>query len=266
MMVWLDGEWKEEGEAVIGISDRGFLRGEGVFETMLAVGGKVFALAGHWQRLERGATVFGLTVPPLEEVRGICAELLLRNDLTLRDNREHRIRLRVTRTPHHLLMTASRSAVFLKATHAASSPYPRNERGALVGIKAISYGENVIAATSDPLKLESLLENTKGEWCEGTWSNLFAVESGTILTPPLNSGCLPGVTREVVMKLAREKGYPVKEVAKPMEWLSNAEEIFLTSSLQGVVGVIQYNGREISYGEITKELSEALLAHELEAL
>lgn len=262
MMVWLNGEWKEEGDAKVASTDRGFLRGEGVFETMLAIGGTVFELGRHWKRMGRGAARFGLQVPSEAEGRAICEELLRRNRLTVANHREHRVRVRVTCTPDHLLMTATPAGSALETTCAKASPYPRNERGALAGIKAISYAENVIAAGEEPLRMESLLENTQGDWCEGTWSNLFAVEAGEVLTPPLSSGCLPGVTREVVIELAREGGRTVREVTKPMSWLTGASELFLTSSLHGVVALTQYNGRAIPHGEITKALSEALFARE----
>lgn len=264
MMVWLDSEWKEEGEAVIGITDRGFLRGEGVFETLLALQGRPFELERHWERLERGSRLFELTVPSLPQGRAICEELLARNGFGQGHQDAARVRLRITNTPQHLLMTAELSRRFLDATSAKSSPFPRNERGALVGVKAISYGENIVLADADPLAMESLVANTRGEWCEGTWSNLFAVDDGELLTPPLSSGCLPGVTRAVVIELAREKGLRVREVARPLGWLRKAEEIFLTSSLQGVVAITRLDGCEVRHNAISRELSQALTEREIQ--
>ena len=129
-----------------------------------------------------------------------------------------------------------------------------------MGVKAISYGENAIAL-AEGKKVgadEVLFANTKGDWCEGAWSNVFAVEKGCVLTPSLLSGCLPGVTREVVMELAQEAGMEVVESARPVASLCEVDEIFLTSSLLGVGAVRQFDGHAFPEGPVTARLAQLL--------
>lgn len=257
-MVWLNGDWKKELEAVVPVSDGGLLRGEGVFETMLAQGGRVFELERHWRRLKRGCEAFGLDLPEVQDFRKICEELLERNG----EPSEHRVRVRITRSAHSLLVTSRVSVGYPETLVLQRSPFLRNERSALSGLKAISYGENSLAlaqgkrAGAD----EVLFTNTRGDWCEGAWSNVFAVEDGRLLTPPLTSGCLPGVTRELIIELAQEAGIELIEEARNLVSLAKVEELFLTSSLLGVGPVSQWDGASFSVGPVTAHLAK-LLAH-----
>lgn len=262
MMIWLNGEWKAEGEAAVAADDGAFLRGEGVFETMLALGGKVFELERHWKRLGEGCERFGIEVFEVSQGREICEELLARNGLTMADER---VRVRVTRTPSHFLFTASEGKVYPEELVVVTSPFSRNEKSALAGLKAISYGENVLALAEGRARgaHEVLFANSKGNWCEGAWSNVFAVEGGRLLTPPLSSGCLPGVTRELVIELAREEGLEVVEGEISLERVVKADEIFLSSSLLGVGAVRQFDGHDLSEGPISRRLGALLARREL---
>jgi branched-subunit amino acid aminotransferase/4-amino-4-deoxychorismate lyase len=123
----------------------------------------------------------------------------------------------------------------------------RNERSALAGLKTINYGENVVAlrlAGADGAD-EALFGNTGDKLCEGTWSNVFLYRDGTWRTPPLTSGCLPGVTRALVLELFRELGVPVKDVVIPLSELPFSEAAFLTSSLREIQPVSAIDGREL---------------------
>ena len=253
-MIWLNGEWKEEGEAVVAAHDGALLRGEGVFETMLALGGRLFELERHWKRMKNGCDLFGIEVCGLMEVREICEELLRKNELA---EEGKRVRVRVTQTPDHLMVTASEGRPYPEKLALVTTPFVRNERGALTGMKAISYGENTLALAEGKTRgaHEVLFGNSKGDWCEGSWSNVFAVKEGRVLTPPLTSGCLPGVTREVVIELARETGLEVVEIAMPMERVGEMEEVFITSSLLGVGAVAQFDGEVLEAGPVTRQLA-----------
>ncbi|GHC55327.1 aminotransferase class IV [Roseibacillus persicicus] len=265
MMVWLNGEWKEEGAACLATDDGAFLRGEGVFETMLSRGGKVFELKKHWARLGEGCGRFGLGLMGEGEAETICEELLRRNSFT---SSEERVRVRVTRSADHLLFTAANGGKRDGGLRLMVSPYRRNEHSALAGIKAISYAENSLAlaegrrAGAD----EVLFANSQGEWCEGAWSNIFAVEKGRVLTPPLSSGCLPGVTRELVIGLARAQGREVVEVPLAIERVGEADELFLTSSLLGIGAVQRFGEQILAAGEVTSALKEALAKYEKASL
>ena len=260
-MVWLNGEWKKEGEAAVAVDDGALLRGEGVFETMLALGGKVFELERHWKRLQLGCERFGIEVCEASEGREICEELLARNELM---KVEQRIRVRVTSTPENLIFTASEAPSYAEELVLLTSPFSRNEKSALVGLKAISYGENALALAEGRGRgaHEVLFANTKGDWCEGAWSNLFAVEDGRLLTPPLSSGCLPGVTRELIIEIAREENIEVLEVEVPVAQVGKADELFLVSSLIGVASIRQFDGGDFAEGPMAGRLSGLLTQRE----
>jgi branched-chain amino acid aminotransferase len=110
-------------------------------------------------------------------------------------------------------------------------PWVRNERGALAGMKTTSYGENVVALSyaHERGAGEAIFANTRGELCEGTGTNVFVATDGQLLTPPLSSGCLAGITRELVLETVN-----VEEVDLPLSALADAEEAFLTSSTREV--------------------------------
>lgn len=261
MMVWHNGEWKEEGEAAVAADDGALLRGEGVFETLLGLGGKVFELERHWKRLGVGCDRFGIGLGEVAQGREICEELLLRNGLT---QAGQRVRVRVTRTPANWIFTAEAGSSYPDELVLLTSPFTRNEGSSLVGLKAISYGENTLALEEGRGRGadEVLIANTKGDWCEGAWSNVFAVVGGRLLTPPLSSGCLPGVTRELTIELAREEGIEVLEVALPMNRVGEGEELFLTSSLLGLGAIRKFDGRDFAEGSVTCRLRELLSERE----
>ena len=140
-------------------------------------------------------------------------------------------------------------------------PYPRNERGALVGVKTVSYGENVVAlshakkAGAD----EAIFGNLAGNLCEGTGTNIFIVRDGHLITPPLAAGCLAGVTRGIVIDLCRDLGIEVQEIDTPLSDLESVDEAFLSSTLRDVQPIEEVNGKAIaqSSGPVTKRLAEA---------
>jgi branched-chain amino acid aminotransferase len=140
-------------------------------------------------------------------------------------------------------------------------PFTRNETGALVGMKTTSYGENVVALAYAKERggEEAIFGNTKGELCEGTGSNVFLVDGGHLLTPPLSSGCLPGITRELVLELCEREAIPVREESVPLEAINSAEEAFLTSSTREVQAIGMVDGRELpgAPGELTRRLALA---------
>ncbi|MDP0489596.1 MAG: aminotransferase class IV [Verrucomicrobiota bacterium JB023] len=255
MIVWHNGEWKEEDEACLRI-DGGFLRGEGVFETMLGLQGRVFAKQAHWERLARGLECFGLEGIDEQSFKCLSEEVLERN----RFLPDERVRVRVTVSEGHVLISAVPEVIHWEPLTLATAPYVRNERSALVGLKAISYAENSLALRWGRSQgaHEVLFANTRGHWCEGSWSNIFAVKEGRVFTPPLGSGCLPGVTRSLVIDLARDQGVETCEEEKEPAWLQAVDEIFLTSSLRGVVPVGRFDETLFPTGPLTQMLAVEL--------
>jgi branched-chain amino acid aminotransferase len=147
-------------------------------------------------------------------------------------------------------------------TAVCSVPWPRNERGALAGLKTTSYGENVraLAYAGDRGCSEAVFANLQGHLCEGTGTNVFYVVDGELRTPSLASGCLAGITRALVLEW-----YGATEVEEPIEVLTEqASEIFLSSTTRDVQGIHRWNDRELGApGPVTTEVRKVW--HEREA-
>ncbi|MFI9204420.1 aminotransferase class IV [Streptomyces sp. NPDC053048] len=248
MRIWLDGALRDADDAHVSVFDHGLTVGDGVFETLKTTDGRPFALTRHLARLTRSAQGLGLPEPDLDQVRHACAEVLAANPVPLG-------RLRITYTGGLSPLGSDRGTTgptlvvaLTPTTHrpdttaAVTVPWTRNERGALAGLKSTSYGENVVALDRARRQgaTEALFANTVGALCEGTGSNVFVVLDGELLTPPVSSGCLPGITRALVLEWTG-----AKETDLPFDVLGRAEEIFLTSSLRDVQAVHALDGRQL---------------------
>lgn len=248
MKLWVNGELRDADTASISVLDHGLTVGDGVFETVKAVDGRLFALEPHLDRLARSARGLGLPDPDLDEVRRACAAVVDANPMPLG-------RLRVTYTGGlsplgsergadgpTLVVALGEAAPRPDSTAVVTVPWPRNERGALSGLKTTSYAENVVALARAHRQgaSEALFGNTVGQLCEGTGSNVFVVLDGRIHTPPLASGCLAGITRRFAVEWTG-----AEETDLPMDVLEHAEEIFLTSTLRDIQAVHRVDAREL---------------------
>ncbi|WP_062385910.1 aminotransferase class IV [Demequina iriomotensis] len=221
-LVWAGGLLRAEGEPVIAAGDHGWTVGDGVFETLEIVGGRAFGLRRHLKRLAYSAARMGMAEIDQEVVREAVGEVLAAGS-GLR-------RLRITVSsgpgpaplargggPHTIVVTADDAAP-APSCHAVRVPWRRNERSALAGVKSTSYAENVVImefARSRGAD-EAVLANTHGHLCEGAASNIVIERAGEIVTPPLASGCLPGIVRGLALEWGAEAGLPVR-VAAPGE-------------------------------------------------
>jgi branched-chain amino acid aminotransferase len=140
----------------------------------------------------------------------------------------------------------------------AISPWPRNERGALAGLKCASYAENLLALDAARREgfEETLFFNTSGELCEAATANVFLVANGVVKTPPLASGCLPGVTRGLVLELAARDGIECEEAVMGPEDLAAADEVFLTSATRGPVAISRVTGLRLPAPQVAVRLRE----------
>ncbi|MFD3516899.1 aminotransferase class IV [Streptomyces sp. NPDC058657] len=248
MKIWVNGGLSDADTAKVSVLDHGMTVGDGVFETMKAVEGRPFALTRHLDRLTASARGLGLRDPDHDEVRRACAAVLDANPMPLG-------RLRVTYTggvsplgsdrgdaAPTLIVALGECARRPDSTAVVTVPWTRNERSALTGLKTTSYAENVVALSRarEHGASEALFANTVGQLCEGTGSNVFVVLDGELLTPPVASGCLAGITRALAVEWtgARERDLP-------LEVLERADEIFLTSTLRDVQAVHRVDGREL---------------------
>jgi branched-chain amino acid aminotransferase len=232
--------------------DHGFTVGDGVFETMRtavdATGRTTaFALTRHLRRLRRSLTGLGLVLPTSDD------DLRDAVDAVVAANRSGvgRIRLTVTggagplgsdrsEVPPTVVVAAGPATVWPPTTAVVTVPWRRNEHGALAGLKTTSYAENVVALDRAHRAGagEAIFANTAGRLCEGTGTNVFVVHDGVIRTPPLSSGCLAGITRELVLELV-----DVVEEDLPLDALADADEAFLTSSTRDVHPIAAVDGR-----------------------
>ncbi|GAB7107137.1 aminodeoxychorismate lyase [Streptomyces phaeofaciens JCM 4814] len=248
MKLWLDGGLQDIESARVSVFDHGLTVGDGVFETVKAVDGRTFALTRHLARLARSARGLGLPEPDLDEVRRACAAVVEAHPVPLG-------RLRITYTGGHgplgsdrgdqgptLVVALGETTRRPDSTAVVTVPWTRNERGALTGLKTTSYAENVVALARAHQHgaTEALFANTTGRLCEGTGSNVFVVLDGEIHTPPIASGCLAGITRELTVEWTG-----AKETDLPLDVLERADEVFLTSTLRDVQAVHRVDAREL---------------------
>jgi len=271
MRAWIDGELlPDPTAAAVRVSDHGFTVGDGVFEAIKVVEGLPFALDRHLDRLARSAAGLGLPELDQDAVRRGVSAVLAEGHLALG-------RLRITCTggpaplgsgrgdaPPTLVVVADELAPAEPTTRVATVPWPRNERGALAGLKTTSYAENVVALAEAQRRgaTEAVFANLAGNLCEGTGSNVFYVLDGELRTPTLASGCLAGVTRALLLKW-----YGGVEVDEPIEVLERASEVFLVSTTRDVQGVSAWDDRELpAPGPVTAEAAEAWARREPELL
>ncbi|MDX6352478.1 MAG: branched-chain amino acid aminotransferase [Streptomyces sp.] len=246
--IWVDGGLRDEDAATVSVMDHGLTVGDGVFETLKAVDGAAFAMDRHLRRLARSAQGLGLPEPDLDQVRRAGEAVLAANPMPYG-------RLRITYTGGTsplgsergdtgptLVVALGTASVRPDTTAVVTVPWTRNEKGALAGLKTTSYGENVVALAQAHRNgaSEALFANTQGRLCEGTGSNIFVVIGGKLLTPPLASGCLAGITRELVAEWSG-----AEEADLPFDALDEAEELFLTSTLRDVQGIHAIDGRPV---------------------
>lgn len=258
MRAWVNGRTLDDpNEPALVVSDHGFTVGDGVFEAVKVVDGRPFALTRHLDRLATSAKGMGLPAVDLEEVRRGVAALLDGQDRPLG-------RVRITYTggnaplgsgrgdkPPTLVVVADAMAPRPNTTSIATVPWPRNERGALAGLKTTSYAENVVALAyaAERGAGEAVFANLAGNLCEGTGSNIFYVVDGELRTPTLAAGCLAGISRALLLEW-----YGGREVDEPVDVLRTADEVFLVSTTRDVQAVRRCDDRDLEApGPLTRE-------------
>lgn len=268
-VVWVNGELVDAARAAVGVDDRGFLLGDGLFETMRAYGGRVFALREHLERLRRGAERIGLPLPD-----GLADAV--RATVTANGLADAAVRLTVSRGPGDGLAPPEAPAPTVVITARPYRPDPAwyerglraalargrlDERRATAGLKQLGYLEAVVAVAEARAAGcdDALFLDTAGHLAEAAASNLFVVVGGEVLTPPLSCGVLPGITRAAVLRLAARRGWTALERALAPKSLGRATEAFLTSSLREIVPLVEVAGRAVGTGQ-PGPVARALLA------
>jgi branched-chain amino acid aminotransferase len=249
--VWLDGALLPLENARVSVLDHGLTVGDGVFETLRVYGGVPFAWTRHYTRLQVSADALGLAVPSSAELRAAADDVIAADDLT-----EARLRVTVTggaAAPPGSARGSGPTTTYIVAfpfepragtVDVVLAPWTRNERGALAGLKTISYAANVraLAFAKDRGAGEAVFANTAGHLCEAAGSNVFVVRDGELYTPPASAGCLLGVTRALLLELCGPAGVRVFERDLPIRALSEAGEAFLSSSTREVHPIAHVDG------------------------
>jgi branched-chain amino acid aminotransferase len=276
----IDGESFQEHEAKISVFDRGFLYGDSVFETLRTYGGRPFAMTEHLQRLAWSAERVHIALP--------CALSTLEDEvlraLGAANQRESMIRIMITRGPGPLgldptLAERGTRVIIVATLSTAPDEVYRSGVGVVTyrtqrvadatdaaGAKIGNYLIAILAMRQAKTKgaVEALIIDAQDRVVEGTSSNLFAVVSGTLTTPPETTGILPGITRARVLALARELGIPFEARALTLPELVRADEIFISSTIREIFPVVRIDDEQIATGKpgpLTLRLLTAFRSH-----
>ncbi|GAA0380116.1 4-amino-4-deoxychorismate lyase [Acrocarpospora corrugata] len=270
--IWVNGDLLAPEQAVVSVFDHGLMVGDGVFETIKCMNGQSFALTRHLDRLALSAKRVDLPEPDLAAIAdGVrqCLEAAPQWALG-------RIRVTYTSGPGPLgsdrggdgtntIIIVGEQKPFPAAAEVVVVPWPRNERGALSGVKSTSYGDNAkaLAYAKERGGGEAIFENLAGNLCEGTGSNIFLVIGGRLITPTLASGCLAGVTRALTLEWC---GGVEEDIS--LSALYDAEEAFLTSTTRDVQPIGWVDGKALPQapGPITLAAMQAFAARSADDL
>jgi len=275
LKVWIDGEFYPADQAKISVWDHGLLYGDGVFEGIRVYNGKIFACTEHLDRFFESAVAVRLTLPMTkDEIRSAMREALRVNSIA-----EGYIRLVATRGVGTLGLstkyTANPSIIIIAATIALypkelcetglsliSSSYVRNHPNSISPrVKSLNYLSSILAKTEAQLlgAHEAVMFNHLGCVAECSGDNIFIVRDGELLTPDTAAGILAGITRNIVMELARKRGITVTEKSLVRDDLYAANECFLTGTAAEIIAVTSIDGRQIGHGK-PGEITNALKA------
>ena len=276
LKIWIDGHLVPKNEAKVSVYDHGLLYGDGVFEGIRQYNGRIFEKEAHLQRLYESAQAIRLTLPYTPSQLAQAVE----ETCTVNGFRDCYIRLVATRGVGYLGISprnCETPSVFIIADKIQMYPESMYQHGMAIitaatirnhpnslspKIKSLNYLNNILAKWEaiDAGVQEAVMLNHLGYICECTGDNIFIVKDGIVATPPEESGILVGITRQVVINLARTAGLTLVERNLTRYDLYTADECFLTGTGAEVVPVTKVDSREVgtgSVGAVTKQLIAA---------
>jgi branched-chain amino acid aminotransferase len=251
----------------------GLICGWGLFTTMRISRGEAFAYERHWRRLEKDAGVVRMPLPyTAAKVRVNLHEVIRANKVVDGCARIYLVYNSAgfwqgdEQLPEvDLIICSAPLPEYREPIRLGLREHGRHARSPLAGVKSISWLPNVWAVGEAQKEGfdEVVLLNERGEIAECTAANIFAVKNGKVYTPPLNSGCLEGVTRGILFEIAPEAGVAVVEQALRPEDLYSAGEVFISSTNRNLLGVGEIAGHKIASapGPVTRQLDELFDAH-----
>ena len=276
MLVYVNGKFLSKDDAKVSVFDHGFLYGDGVYETMRAYRGRIFFMSRHLSRLKQSADAISLILPlSLEKIGEALNEALTVNKLN-----EAYVRIQISRgagdigldpalcpAPTMVIMTRPFKdyppELYANGVAVAVVQTRRNHPLALdPAIKATNFLNNILAKI-ESLKTgayEGIMLNWKGYVAEGTISNIFTVKKGVLHTPHLETGILEGITRDLVLHLARKEKIPTREMLMRPKDIIKADECFITNTTIEVLPVTTIDGHLVGDGRpgpITETLMNA---------
>ena len=277
-IVNVNGRIFDEHEAVISVFDHGFLYGEGIYETLRTYNGRLFLFDRHVRRLRNSARMIELPIPFTDD--GLAQHIRETIAAAKLDRKEAYVRVLVTRGVGELtydLKATPRPSWVIIVKALVEPPSEIYERGCKVVlvdvvrnhpksvnpmIKSTNLMNQALAAQQafQHGAFDAVLRNYRGELTECATSNLFIVKNQTVLTPPIECGLLPGITRELVFEVGRDAGVDVHEKVLHDDDLFNADEAFLTSTTRELVPIVAINDQAIGNskpGAVTRKLLKA---------
>jgi branched-chain amino acid aminotransferase len=250
VIVHLDGQWLEQDAAVISVRDRGFLFGDGVFETALLHQGGFLRLRQHLDRFAASAAMLRLPHPPLDEIARIVHRLALLNGMTAGNVRVTLSRgvlrpaLLVTITPPDAAWQDRARSGWRIITARTRRP---STAAVPAQLKALGRTYSILARheAADAGVDDALLLTDHGIVCEGPAWNVFWRTGSTLFTPHLDAGVLAGVTRSILLDIAADAGLHARTGLFPRSDLDSADEIFASMTSVGIVSIRQLDGRSL---------------------
>jgi branched-chain amino acid aminotransferase len=270
MYVYLNGKIVPSKEAAVSVFDHGFLYGDGIYETMRVYDGVIFKLDEHLQRLFRSASLIGLTIPlGIDPLKISIYETLIANKL-----RTAYIRLTVSRGRGSIgldpdLCTEPTIVIIVQELKEYPNTFYENGIGIIIAetrrnlkeaidprIKSLNFLNNILAKIEAKKRsaYEAIMLNIHGKLTEGTISNVFFYKDGVLCTPSIECGILDGITRGLIIELARREDIKVKEGKFTKKDIYSAEEVFITNTTMEAMPVSRVDDKPYAAGNIAKLL------------